>query len=69
MVVVGLAIGLLISVAVSRAMAGLLFRVTPWSGEIFGCAALALAASALLAGWLPARRAARTDPASALRME
>ncbi len=69
MVLVGLAAGLLISVAFSRAMAGLLFRVKPWNGEIFCASALVLAASALLAGWLPARRAARTDPASALRME
>jgi putative ABC transport system permease protein len=69
MVVIGLAAGLLISAAVSRAMAGLLFRVRPWSGEIFGGVVLVLVVAAFLAAWLPARRAARTDPASALRME
>jgi ABC-type antimicrobial peptide transport system permease subunit len=69
MVVVGLASGLLLSTAVARAMAGLLFRVGPWNGEIFGVAAVVLIGSASLAGWLPARRATRTDPASALRME
>ena len=69
MVAVGLGLGLLASVAVARAMASLLYRVTPWSGEIFVVAALVLVASALLAGWLPARRAAWIDPARALRIE
>lgn len=69
MVIVGVLLGLLASLAVARLMAGLLYRVTPWSGEIFAVAALALTASALLAGWLPARRATRIDPANALRME
>ncbi|HEY6987199.1 MAG TPA: ABC transporter permease [Bryobacteraceae bacterium] len=69
MVIVGLAFGVIASIAVARAMAGLLFRVTPWSAEIFVCAALVLIASALLAGWLPARRAAQIDPATALRAE
>ncbi len=69
MVIVGLAFGVIASIAVTRAMAGLLFRVAPWSAEIFVCAALVLIASASLAGWLPARRAARVDPATALRSE
>ncbi len=69
MVMAGLATGIVASLAAARAMAGLLYRVTPWNWEIFGVAALVLTASALLAGWLPARRAARTDPASALRIE
>jgi putative ABC transport system permease protein len=68
-VMVGLALGLAVSMAVARAMAGLLFRVTPWNGEIFGVAVMVLALSALLAAWLPARRAARIDPATALRVE
>jgi putative ABC transport system permease protein len=66
---VGLTVGLLVSAAAARAIAGLLFRVRPWNTEVFTAAALVLIASALLAGWLPARRAARTDPASALRAE
>ena len=68
-VMAGLATGIVASLAAARAMAGLLYQVTPWNWEIFGVAALVLTASALLAGWLPARRAARTDPASALRIE
>ncbi len=69
MVASGLAVGLVLSVLAARAMAALLYRVTPWNGEIFGAAALVLAAAALLAAWLPARRAGRIDPASALRVE
>lgn len=68
-VMVGLGVGLFLSMAVARLMASLLYRVTPWNGEIFTKAALVLIASALLAGWLPARRAAQTNPSSALRIE
>jgi predicted permease len=69
MVVAGLGLGLLVSITVAQTMEGLLYRVTPWSGEIFAVATLVLIASAVLAGWLPARRAARIDPATALRIE
>jgi ABC-type lipoprotein release transport system permease subunit len=41
----------------------------PLDRQIFVCATLVLIVSALLAGWLPARRAARIDPATALRSE
>lgn len=68
-VAVGFAIGLLVPVAVARAMASLLHRMTPWSGDIFTVSALVIIASALLAGWLPAQRAARIDPAAPLRSE
>ncbi len=69
MVIVGLCLGLFACLIVARAMAGLLYKVTPWSGEVFAASSLVLIASALLAAWLPARRAGRIDPASALRIE
>lgn len=69
MVVGGLGAGLLLSLATAQLLARFLYRVAPWNGEIFAVASLVLVASAMLAGWLPARRAARTDPAGALRTE
>jgi ABC-type lipoprotein release transport system permease subunit len=50
-------------------MSGLLYRVAPWSIDVFTAAGLVLIASALIAGSLPARRASRIDPAAALRVE
>jgi putative ABC transport system permease protein len=67
--VTGLAVGLLGSTVVARMMGGLLYRVAPWSVDVFTAAAIVLIAAALIAGWLPARRASRIDPASALRAE
>ncbi len=69
LVSVGLALGLSLSMLVTRTLAGLLYGVKPWNGTVFALAASVLIASALLATWLPAQRAARTDPATALRTE
>lgn len=66
---VGSAFGLLASLASGKAIAGLLYGVTPWNGAIVGVSLLILVAAALLAAWLPARRAARLDPVKALRIE
>jgi putative ABC transport system permease protein len=65
----GLAIGLVGSLAVTRLMSGLLFGVTPRDPLTLGAAAVLLAIVSLLACWIPARRAARIDPAIALRYE
>ncbi len=69
MVTVGLGPGLLASIVVARAMTGFLYQVSPGSAGIFTVAAFVLIGAALVAAWLPARRAARTDPAAALRVE
>ena len=64
---IGLAIGLTASFALARAMSGLLFGVTASDPTTFAAILLVLAAVAALAGYLPALRASRIDPARALR--
>jgi putative ABC transport system permease protein len=65
----GLGVGLLASLGLSRVMAGVLYGVSATDPAAFSVAPLTLAAAALLASWLPARRAARVDPMVALRSE
>jgi putative ABC transport system permease protein len=68
-VLIGLAAGLVASLALGRLSAGLLFGVPPHDPPTLAAAAAVLTAAALLACALPARRAARIDPAQALRDE
>jgi putative ABC transport system permease protein len=69
LVLASIAIGLVASLGASRLLSGLLFQVAPADPLTFLAIALVLAAVALLACYLPARRATRVDPASALRSE
>ncbi|MBA3259795.1 MAG: ABC transporter permease, partial [Gemmatimonadales bacterium] len=66
---VGLAVGLTGALLLSRLMESLLFRVSPTDPPTFATGVVVLAAVAVLAAALPARRAARTDPMVALRNE
>jgi putative ABC transport system permease protein len=66
---VGLAIGLPAAWTLGRAIRSLLFGVVPWDPVTFVAVAGALASVALLAGYLPARRASRIDPLQALRQD
>ncbi len=59
-------LGLVAAAALSRLMQSLLFGVSPGDPPTFAVAALLLALIALLACWLPARRATRVDPVTAL---
>jgi putative ABC transport system permease protein len=68
-VAAGLAVGLACALALGRAASALLFGVPPHDPVTLGAAATVLATTALLACALPARRAARIDPAQALRDE
>jgi len=63
----GVAIGLVGAFFLSRSMTSLLFNVKPTDPAVYGAVALLLIGVALLASYLPARRAARIDPLIALR--
>lgn len=65
----GLAVGALAFVAAQRTLAALLYGTSAHDWTAVGAAGAVLAAAAGLASWLPARRAARVDPAAALRAE
>jgi putative ABC transport system permease protein len=65
----GLALGLAGAVASSRLLEGWLFGVSPHDPWTMAAAAAVLMLTALLAGYAPARRASRLDPAALLRSE
>ncbi|HUG41679.1 MAG TPA: ABC transporter permease [Longimicrobiales bacterium] len=65
----GIAVGLAGSLLLSGALRSLLFGVSATDPAVLAGGAAVLMAAALLASWLPARRAVRVDPAEALREE
>jgi putative ABC transport system permease protein len=67
--IAGAALGLVGALIVSHLMAGLLYGVRPTDPVTFGGVAILLIGIALLASYLPARRAMRVDPMVALRCE
>jgi predicted permease len=66
---IGLAIGLPIALAFGRLAADLLYGLSPFDPVTLCVSALVILAAALIAGYLPARRAATVDPMAALRAE
>jgi predicted permease len=66
---IGIAVGLLCAIATATLIRGLLFGVQSWDLSTLAAVSLVLAAFALLACYIPARRAANVDPMMALRYE
>jgi ABC-type antimicrobial peptide transport system permease subunit len=66
---VGIVLGLAGAVALGRSMQAILVDTDPTDPFIFTSVAVLLGAIALVAGWVPARRASRIDPLMALRAE
>jgi ABC-type antimicrobial peptide transport system permease subunit len=69
MVLAGVAVGLVASVFFTRSISSLLYGIGNFDLLSFAVAAVLLIAVALVACWLPARRAMRVDPIIALRYE
>jgi ABC-type antimicrobial peptide transport system permease subunit len=65
----GLAAGLVLTLALGRLASSLLFQVSPRDPAIMAAGTALLAVVALIAVSLPARRASRVDPVKALRVE
>jgi ABC-type antimicrobial peptide transport system permease subunit len=66
---IGVVAGLVLVAAAARFLKSLLYEVTPTDPLTLGLAAATLLAFALIATWIPARRAARVDPMEALRAD
>jgi predicted permease len=65
----GLGLGVLGAAVVTRALGGFLYGISALNPAIFAAVVMVLCAVAVVAGYLPARRAAQTDPLEALRSE
>jgi putative ABC transport system permease protein len=68
-VVAGLFVGIVLAILLARAMAKLLLGLTATDPLTYAVVTILLAAVALLASYIPARRAMRVDPMVALRFE
>jgi putative ABC transport system permease protein len=69
LVAMGVALGVSVALVATRALAGMLYGVTANDPATFAVVAVFLTTAGLAASWLPARRAARVDPADTLRAE
>ena len=66
---IGIATGLAAAVGLTRMMSALLFAVNPVDPATYGAVSVFLIVAALLASYLPARRATVVDPVQALKFE
>jgi putative ABC transport system permease protein len=66
---IGLGIGLALAAAIGKLVSSLLYQVSPFDPAVLMAAAVILASAAMLACYVPARRATRIEPLEALRVE
>jgi len=66
---IGMTLGLALAAGVSQLVAGVLFEVQPRDPVTFAAVVAVLSGAGLLACYIPARRAARVDPLTAMRAE
>jgi ABC-type antimicrobial peptide transport system permease subunit len=69
LIFMGIVVGIAVSLALTRLIEGVLYSVSPADPSTYATIAMLLTVVALLACWLPARRAAKVDPMVALRQE
>ena len=69
LIAAGLLVGIAVAAASTRLIKSLLYGLTPTDPAMFGAAAVVLVVVGVLAGYLPAWRAAKIDPMAALRHE
>lgn len=69
MIAAGVLLGLLFAIGIGKVVSSILFQVSPLDPFAFTFAPALLALAAVLATWLPARRATRITPMEALRNE
>ncbi|HUE40305.1 MAG TPA: ABC transporter permease [Chthoniobacterales bacterium] len=69
MLIAGVGVGLLLAIATAKILSGILYEVSALDPVAFTVAPLVLTAAALIATWLPARRATKINPMQALHAE
>jgi ABC-type antimicrobial peptide transport system permease subunit len=65
----GCLIGLIVTVVAGRQIEPLLFETSPLEPLVYAVALVVILSTAVIASWLPARRAGRVDPAIALQSD